>query len=132
MAPEASEPHPADAALSPAPPVMSGAPAMPGTTAGTPIPTVEAEGLQPIYANFVKVGPSPEELVLDFGLNSNLPGAPAVPIKISQRLVMNYYTAKRLWAVLGMSLQRHEQAFGFVETEVSKRVVSQTQRPAAQ
>jgi hypothetical protein len=95
------------------------------------LPTVEAEGLQPIYANFVKVGPAPEELVLDFGLNPNLPGSPIVPIKVSQRLVMNYYTAKRLWGALALSLQRHEQAFGVLETDVNKRVVPQGQRPAA-
>ena len=93
------------------------------------IPLVEAEGLQPIYANFVKVSSAPEEIVLDFGLNSNLPGTPATAIKISQRLVMNYFTAKRLWGTLAQSLQRHEQAFGVVETDINKRVVPGLQRP---
>ena len=92
------------------------------------LPTVEAEGLQPIYANFVKVSPAPEELVLEFGLNSNLPGAPAAPIKISQRLVMNHFTAKRLWGALGLSIQRHEQTFGVLETDVNKRVIQPGQR----
>jgi hypothetical protein len=92
------------------------------------IPTIEAEGLQPIYANFVKVSPAPEELMLDFGMNPNLPGAPITPIKISQRLVMNYYTAKRLWGALGFALQRHEQAFGVLETDVQKRVLPSAQR----
>lgn len=93
------------------------------------IPTVESEGLQPIYANFVKVSPAPEELVLDFGLNPNLPGAPITAIKISERIVMNYYTAKRLWGALGLSLQRHEQAFGVLEIDVQKRVLPAAQRP---
>src|SRR4029077_6506165 len=88
-------------------------PSDPAPPAGTvSIPLLEAEGLQPIYANFVKVSSAPEEIVLDFGLNLNLPGSQPTPIKISQRLVMNYYTAKRLWATLAQSLQRHEQAFG--------------------
>jgi hypothetical protein len=38
---------------------------------------------------------------------------------------MNYYTAKRLWAALGTALQRQEAAFGFLETEIGKRVVAQ-------
>jgi len=98
---------------------------------GALLPTVEAEGLQPIYANFVKVVPSPEELVLEFGLNPNLPGTVPVPVKISQRLVLNYYTAKRLWGALAISLQRHEQTFGVLEIDVNKRVVAPGQRPAA-
>jgi hypothetical protein len=121
MAPETSVPQTGDATSTTAPPAA----------AQVPLPTVEAEGLQPIYANFVKVGPAPEELVLDFGLNPNLPGSPVVPIKVSQRLVMNYFTAKRLWGALALSLQRHEQAFGVLETDVNKRVVPQGQRPAA-
>lgn len=96
-------------------------PAQPGQS--QPIPTVEAEGMSALYANYVKVQPSPEELVLDFGLNTNLPGSPMTPIKISQRLVLNYFTAKRLWGGLGVALQRHEQTFGVLETDVSKRVV---------
>jgi hypothetical protein len=100
-------------------------------TQGALLPTVEAEGLQPIYANFVKVVPSPEELVLEFGLNPNLPGTTPVPVKISQRLVLNYFTAKRLWGALALSLQRHEQTFGVLEIDVNKRVVGVGQRPAA-
>lgn len=86
-------------------------------------PTVEPEGLEPIYTNFARVTGSPEELILDFGLNPQPIGAPNVPIKISERLVMNYYTAKRLWAALGSSVQRHEQTFGVLETDIMKRVM---------
>ena len=91
---------------------------------------IEPADLQPIYANFARVTGSPEELVLDFGLNPSPFGAPAASIKVSERLVMNYYTAKRLWAALGMALQRHEAAFGVLETDVNKRVLPQSQRPA--
>lgn len=89
---------------------------------------VEPGDLQPIYANFARVTGSPEELVLDFGLNPQPFGSPTIPVKVSERLVMNYYTAKRLWAALGMALQRHEQAFGVLETDVNKRVIPQGQR----
>jgi hypothetical protein len=88
---------------------------------------VEPEGLEPLYANFARVSGLPEELVLDFGLNPQPAGAPNTPVKISQRLVVNYFTAKRLWMALGAFLQRHEQAFGEVQIDVNKRVIPQRQ-----
>jgi hypothetical protein len=90
--------------------------------------TIEPDNLEPIYSNFARVTGSPEELVLDFGLNTQPFGATGTPVKVSQRLVLNYFTAKRLWAALGMSLQRHEQAFGVLETDVNKRVLPAAQR----
>ena len=84
---------------------------------------VEPEGLQPVYANFCRVASTPEELVLDFGLN---PGSSPQPVKVAQRLVVNFYTAKRMWVALGMALQRHEQAFGAVEIDVNKRAAATT------
>lgn len=115
MAEDSTPPAGTDAAKTAAPP-----PTMPQT--------VDADGLQPIYANFVRVGNPPEELVLDFGLNPSPFSGLSSPIRISQRLVMNYYTAKRLWAALGLAIQRHEQAFGVLETDVHKRVVPPAQR----
>jgi len=92
--------------------------------------TIEPETLAPIYANFARVTGSPEELILDFGLSTQPYGNPPLPVKVSERIVLNYYTAKRLWAALGMSLQRHEQAFGVLETDINKRVLPAAQRPA--
>ena len=43
---------------------------------------------------------------------------PSQPLVINQRLIVNYYTAKRLLAALLLSLQRHEAAFGVLETDV--------------
>jgi hypothetical protein len=89
---------------------------------------VEPSDLEPLYANFVRVAGLPEELVLDFGLNPQPFGAAPAPVKVSQRMVMNYFTAKRLWMALGAFLQRHEQAFGALEIDVTKRVLPPTQR----
>jgi hypothetical protein len=75
------------------------------------------------YANFCRVTGTPEELIIDFGLNSQTIGIPSNPVVIRQRLVTNYYTAKRLLQALHISVQRHEQAFGVLETDVQKRVV---------
>jgi hypothetical protein len=74
------------------------------------------------YANFCRVTGTPEELIIDFGLNTQPVGVPDKPIKVSQRIILNHYTAKRLLAALSMSVQRHEAAFGVLETDVRKRV----------
>ncbi|MBQ9371918.1 MAG: DUF3467 domain-containing protein [Thermoguttaceae bacterium] len=74
------------------------------------------------YANFCRVTGTPEELIVDFGLNPQPMGVPTEPIPVNQRIVVNFYTAKRLYHALGMTLQRHEAAFGPLEVDVNKRV----------
>ena len=76
------------------------------------------------YANFCRVTGTPEELIIDFGLNTQPFGVPTEPVVITQRIVTNYYTAKRMLHALHLSVQRHEQAFGVLETDVQKRVVA--------
>ena len=75
------------------------------------------------YANFCRVTGSPEELIVDFGLNPQPVGIPKDPIVVQQRIILNFYTAKRMLAALNMSVQRHEAAFGVLETDVQRRVV---------
>ncbi len=83
------------------------------------------------YANFCRVTGTPEELIVDFALNAQPTGIPTQPIVINQRVILNYYTAKRLLAALHMSLERHEGAFGVLETDIQKRVQPTVQRQAA-
>lgn len=75
-----------------------------------------------LYANFCRVTGTPEELIIDFGLNPQPFGVPTEPIPVTQRIITNFYTAKRMLAALQISLQRHEQVFGVLETDVQKRV----------
>ena len=84
------------------------------------------------YANFCRVTGTPEELIVDFALNPQPTGVPTKPIEIDQRIILNFYTAKRLLAALQMSLQRHEQAFGVLETDIQKRIRPSAQQPRAQ
>jgi hypothetical protein len=86
-----------------------------------PVPVDDA-GAICSYANFCRVTGTPEELIVDFGLNSQPLGAPPEKLIITQRIVVNYYTAKRLLGALTMSVQRHEAAFGVLETDVQRRV----------
>ena len=74
------------------------------------------------YANFCRVSSTPEELILDLGLNPHPYAQGPVTINVAQRIIMNHFTAKRLLSALSMALQRHEQAFGVLETDVRKRV----------
>ena len=83
--------------------------------------TINDEDVVASYANFCRVSSTPEELILDLGLNPN-PFGPNATIKVSARIILNHYTAKRLLSALGMALQRHEQAFGVLETDIRKRV----------
>lgn len=52
---------------------------------------------------------------------------PNEPIEIAQWIIVNFYTAKRLLVALHMAVQRHEAAFGMLETDVQKRVVARPQ-----
>jgi hypothetical protein len=96
---------------------------------------VDDAGAQPTYANFCRVTATPEELVLDFGLNPQPFAAGRQAVKASQKVVMNFFTAKRLVGALGMTMQRHEHTFGTLELDVGRRAtapkpqVSQTGTP---
>jgi hypothetical protein len=76
------------------------------------------------YANFCRVSSTAEELILDLGLNPHPYATGEATVKVSQRIIMNHFTAKRLLGALAAALQRHESAFGTVETDVRKRVRS--------
>lgn len=75
-----------------------------------------------LYANFCRVTGSPEELIVDFGLNPQPVGVPTQPIRVSQRVILNFFTAKRLLNALALSVQRHESVFGVLETDIQKRL----------
>ena len=85
------------------------------------------------YVNFCRVTGTPEEMIIDFGVNPQPFGVPTGPIPVTQRIITNFYTAKRLLHALGMTIQRHEATFGVLETDVQKRVrpgiISQAQTP---
>lgn len=83
---------------------------------------VDTSQLSTSYANFCRVAGTPEELVLDFGLNPSTAPMANEPVKLTHRLVVNYFTAKRLLGALHMAVQQHENVFGVLEVDVQKRV----------
>ncbi len=91
---------------------------------------VNDTGTQPTYANFCRVTATPEEMILDFGLNTQPFATGRQDVKASQRIVMNAYTTKRLLTAIGMTIQRHEQTFGAIELDVRRRVTTPEPRSA--
>jgi len=84
--------------------------------------TIDASSMTSSYTNWYRVTGTPEELIIDFGLNPQMGQIPTEPIKLTNRLVMNFYTAKRLMAHLQWAVSRHEQFFGVLEVDFQKRV----------
>ena len=82
---------------------------------------VDMSQLSTSYANFCRVTGTPEELILDFGLNTQMTPAPTEPVRLTHRLVVNFYTAKRLLHALHMAVQQHESVYGLLEVDVGKR-----------
>jgi Protein of unknown function (DUF3467) len=107
-----------------APPAEETKPAAPAAPQQQQMMQVEVEDshVTASYANFCRVTGSPEELIVDFGLNPQPVGVPKNPITVTQRVIVNYYTAKRLLHALSLSVQRHESVFGVLETDIQKRV----------
>ncbi len=88
---------------------------------------VDDSGTLPSYSNFCRVTATPEEVILDFGLNPQPFATGRQEVKANQRIVMNFYTAKRLLTALGMTIQRHEGTFGSIELDVRRRAASPPQ-----
>lgn len=82
---------------------------------------VDETGAHAAYANFARVTATPEEVIVDFALNPQPFAVGRQEVKVSQRLIMNFYTAKRLLGALQMTIQRHESAFGAIELDVRRR-----------
>jgi hypothetical protein len=97
--------------------------------------TLDESKAHSCYANFCRVTGSPEEVIIDFGMNAYPLGPNARPVEVNQRIIVNFYTAKRLLGALYQTIQRHEEVFGPIEIDVQKRVrpqqAAQAGRPNA-
>jgi len=76
------------------------------------------------YANAFRTNGTAEEVMLDFGVNIPNPtkrDQPEIVFQINDRIIMNYYSAKRLAMTLSQVVRRHEDQFGELEMDVTKR-----------
>src|SRR3954451_22290237 len=85
---------------------------------------LDEKGAHVAYSNFARVTSTAEEVIIDFCLNPNPFQTGRQEITVAQRLIMNFYTAKRLCSALVMTLQRHEQTFGSIELDIRRRAQS--------
>jgi hypothetical protein len=74
------------------------------------------------YSNFARVTATPEEVILDFALNPNPFAQGRHEVKVTERVVLNYFTAKRLCRALVATLQHMEASFGNIELDVQRRL----------
>lgn len=82
---------------------------------------VDYTGMSTTYANAFKTNATSEEVIIDLGLNMVVPtaqsqGDPEVAgdilFQVSNRLIVNYYNAKRLALSLGQVVRAYEEKFG--------------------
>ena len=77
------------------------------------------------YANAFRTNGTAEEVMLDFGINLVAPGqdkeSPEIVFQVNNRVILNYYSAKRLAITLSQLIRRHEDQFGELELDMSKR-----------
>ena len=77
------------------------------------------------YANTVMVRPThtAEEIILEFGTAVPSPERQdLMTLEVGARIVVNYYSAKRLALQLSQVVQRFEQQFGPLELDVRRRL----------
>lgn len=97
---------------------------------------VDEREMNTSYANAFRTNGTAEEVLLDFGLNLVAPAStppegeggeaaaqpqPEILFKVNDRVILNYYSAKRLAITLSQLIRRHEEQFGELEMDVSKR-----------
>lgn len=90
---------------------------------------IDQRDVKTTYANGFRTQFTAEEVIIDFGVN--LVEQAATPQKgdnsincvfsVGDRVVMNYYSAKRLAISLGQQIRRYEEQFGPLELNVAKR-----------
>ena len=82
------------------------------------------------YANAFKTNATSEEVIVDLGLNIVVPNpqgpgadvAGEILFQVNNRLILNYYTAKRLALSLGQLVRGYEEKFGELKLNVADRI----------
>ena len=87
---------------------------------------IDQQAMDTTYANAFRLTSSQGEVMVDFGLNTTGRSQEdenqrEVLFQVSDRMIMNYYSVKRLAQALTQLVQRHEEQFGELELDVRKR-----------
>ncbi len=90
---------------------------------------VDQSNMSSSYANAFKTNATSEEVIVDFGLNMVVPNPQAqssdvagdILFQVNDRLILNYYTAKRLALSLGQIVRGYEEKFGELKLNAADR-----------
>jgi hypothetical protein len=93
-------------------------------------PPIDQANLKTTYANVCRIAQTPNEVIVDYGMNPNFFGQMLdEPLKLETRVIMSHDAAKRLCLHLMATIQNYESKYGTIELDVTKRLKAQ---PAAQ
>lgn len=93
------------------------------TGAGENAPAIDTETLKTTYANVCRIAQTPNEMIVDFGMNPNFFGnILPEPLKLESRIIMTHDAAKRLMLHLRNAIQSYEAQYGVIELDVAKRI----------
>lgn len=94
---------------------------------------IDQRNMGTTYANAFRTNATADEVILDLGLNQVVPATPGADGKpqgdvaaemlfdINNRVILNYFTAKRLAITLGQIVRKHEERFGELKLNVQDR-----------
>ncbi len=88
---------------------------------------VDERDMDTSYCNAFRTNGTADEVMIDCGLNIVRPAGGSegegdnVLFKVNDRVIMNYYTAKRLAITLGQIVRNHEEQFGELQMNVADR-----------
>lgn len=86
-------------------------------------PQIDQSGLTISYANVCRIAQTPNEVIVDFGMNPNFFGNILdEPLKLDNRVIMSHDAAKRLCLHLTATIQNYESRYGTIELDVAKRL----------
>lgn len=89
---------------------------------------IDETRMRTTYANTIRTSTTPEEVVLDFGMNLPTPsqdGKPTIVFDVGSRVILNWRGAKRLAISLSQVIRQFEEANG----EINIGNQQQPQRP---
>ncbi len=79
---------------------------------------IDESKMHSTYANTIRTSTTPEEVVLDFGINMPMPspeGQPTMIFAVGSRVVMNWAGIKRLAINLGQVVRQYEERNGEIQ-----------------
>src|SRR3954463_13083103 len=87
-------------------------------------PQIEQTELKVSYANVCRIAQTPNEVIVDFGMNPNFFGVilEEEVLKLDNRIILSHDAAKRLCIHLTATIQNFEARYGVIELDVAKRL----------